>query len=376
MKHLVLAGAGATAATPFVGLIVLLLSVGGGAAAISSGPLDPEPSQFALDDIPELLLGTYREAARTCPGLGWTILAGIGKVETDHGRHGGATLDDNGDVAPPIFGVLLDGSTPGTARVAVPSGGSPWHRHPRWDRALGPMQFLTATFAAVGLDANGDGVATPHNAIDAIHSAAAYLCGPDGEITSIRDAIYRYNRSDRYVAAVLEWANQYADWPIFAGLDPTALIAHPNVTMGPAQRSDLEAGRIDPQLVAILLSLAQRHQIHITSLITGHSVCVANTGTYPNCTVSRHASGRAADIWMFDGAVVDDYNAAARTQLETWHALDRDTDPLRPWSIGHPFGDLAGTAPGSFNDPDHEDHFHLGVIGGRNPAPPQESNQP
>ena len=131
--------------------------------------------------------------------------------------------------------------------------------------------------------------------------------------------------------------------------------------MGPTQRADLEAGLIDPRLVLILVVLAEEHTFHISSLQTGHSICVARTGTYPNCSISRHVSGQAADLSILDGAPVTDSNPGARLMVLEWHTMDRDTDILRPWTIGHPFGDLAGDAPGSFNDADHEDHFHITV---------------
>ena len=361
MLRLIGGSFGVIALGPLAGLAMVMLSLGAIVQAYSN-PLDPEPSEFALEDIPEALLGHYRAAGRTCPGLPWTVLAGIGKVESDHGRFGGATLAANGDVSPRILGPVLDGSTPGTRAIPLP-GGSPWHDHPTHDRALGPMQFLTDTFRAHGVDGNGDGTANPHNAIDAIHSAARYLCGQSGEVTDLREAVMTYNRSEAYVDEVLDYAFRYGAAPLFAGADPIALIEHPNVSMGPAQEADLRAGLIDPQLVAILLSLAQEHTFYISSLQTGHSLCVARTGTYPNCTISRHASGRAADLWLFDGEVVADGNRSARNQLLTWMTMDRNTDYLRPWTIGHPFGDLAGRAPGSFNDGDHEDHFHLGVTG-------------
>lgn len=348
-------------AGPLLGLLMILLSLGAVVEALSN-PLDPEPSEFALEDIPPQLLEHYRMAALTCPGLPWTVLAGIGKVESNHGRFGGSEVAENGDVSPPILGPVLDGSLAGTRPIPL-SGPSPWHNHPSFDRALGPMQFLTDTFRSNGTDGNGDGVATPHNAIDAIHSAARFLCGDGGEVTSLRDAIFKYNRSEVYVDAVLDFASRYGVAPIFAGTNPEDLINHPNVSMGPAQQADLAAGRIDPQLVAILLSLAQDNEIYISSLITGHSLCVARTGSYPNCTVSRHASGRAADIAIFDGQAVTDRNRSARNQVLSWHIMDRRENFLRPWTVGHPFGDLAGEAPGSFNDGDHEDHFHLGVTG-------------
>jgi hypothetical protein len=354
--------AGAVVVGPMLGLLMVMLSLGPVVEA-SSNPLDPEPSEFAMEDIPPLLLEQYRLAGRSCPGLPWTVLAGIGKVESNHGRFGGATMAADGDISPPILGPLLDGSMPGTRAIPLPAGGSPWHSHTTYDRALGPMQFLTDTFQRYAVDGNTDGAASPHNAIDAIHSAAAYLCGPSGEVTDLRRAILTYNRSETYVDQVMEYAGRYGTAPLFAGADPLALIQHPNVSMGPAQEADLRAGIIDPQLIAILLSLAQEHTFYLSSLQTGHSLCIARTGTYPNCTVSRHASGRAADLALFDGGPVTDNNRAARNQVLIWLSMDRTSDYLRPWTIGHPYGDLDGRAPGSFNDGDHEDHIHIGVTG-------------
>ncbi len=43
------------------------------------------PSQTALADIPPDYLTLYMQAAPTCPGLYWTTLAAIGKVESFSG---------------------------------------------------------------------------------------------------------------------------------------------------------------------------------------------------------------------------------------------------------------------------------------------------
>jgi len=347
---------------PVAAMAMVLMSLGSIVQSYSN-PLNLQPSEYALEDIPPVALDTYRGASRRCEGLPWTVLAGIGKVESNHGRIGGGQIRVDGAVVPPIYGPLLDGSLPGTRVITLGPSASPWHPHPRFDRALGPMQFLTATFAAVGVDGNGDGVATPHNLVDAIHSAAEYLCDADGSLDSASDAIFKYNRSDVYVQSVLDYAQRYGVAAPYVGADPVALVNHPNVSMGPAQTQDLLSGTIDPQLVAILLSLAQDHRFHISSLVTGHSLCVARTGTYPNCTISRHVSGRAADISVFDDLPVADQNLAARQQLTRWLAANRDNHYLRPWAIGHPFDELHRSAPGSFNDQDHEDHFHIAVTG-------------
>src|SRR6266511_1016469 len=45
-----------------------------------------DASSYALGDIPADYLALYVTAAGTCPQLRWQVLAGIGKVESDHGR--------------------------------------------------------------------------------------------------------------------------------------------------------------------------------------------------------------------------------------------------------------------------------------------------
>src|SRR5690242_14037726 len=53
---------------------------------------------------------------RSCH-LSWTLLAAIGRVESDHGRAGRAVLGESGRAVPPIYGPRLDGTTPGTGTV-------------------------------------------------------------------------------------------------------------------------------------------------------------------------------------------------------------------------------------------------------------------
>jgi len=187
-----------------VPLMVIVVAIGG-------TPAVGAPVAGFAGDIPPMFVTAYNHAARRCAGLSWTVLAGIGRIESNHGRiNPAATVTPDGDVTPPIIGIALDG-TNNTAAVRVPAGGSPWHPDPIWDHATGPMQFITATWAAVGVDANGDGVASPHNVWDATATAADYLCGPDGNINpaDIATEVARYNNSAAYVADVLTWAAQY-----------------------------------------------------------------------------------------------------------------------------------------------------------------------
>jgi membrane-bound lytic murein transglycosylase B len=181
--------------------------------------------------IPEVALAAYKQAARrlasqdpTC-GLRWTLLAAIGRVESDHGRFGGAQLRADGYGTLPIRGIPLDGR-PNVALIRDTDGGQ-LDGDTTYDRAVGPMQFIPSTWASVGVDANGDGSSDPNNIFDAALGAGGYLCVGD---TDLRDsgqltgAILRYNNADEYVRVVLNLAGLYETGrvPTVTGLAPPA----------------------------------------------------------------------------------------------------------------------------------------------------------
>lgn len=74
--------------------------------------------------------------------------------------------------------------------------------------AQGWMQFMPGTWAAYGVDADGDGEASPYNPTDAIFSAANYLRA-SGAPEDWYKAIFAYNHADWYVAEVLAKAGCY-----------------------------------------------------------------------------------------------------------------------------------------------------------------------
>ena len=132
-------------------------------------------SGLAQRDIPAATLVLYQRAGARF-GIDWATLAGIGRVECDHGR----------DPAPSC-------STEGALNAAG---------------AGGPMQFLAATWAQYGVDGNGDGIADRWNAADAIYSAANYLRA-SGAPSDYRRALLAYNHADWYVNEVEQWAARY-----------------------------------------------------------------------------------------------------------------------------------------------------------------------
>ena len=194
----------AAAAVPVTLLCILLgvpvFVIGTSSAARPSGP---------VSGIPDRVLRAYRAVDGWCMGLRWQLLAGIGTIESGHGTSGGATADpESGEVVPHIFGIPLDGS-PGIEQLPIGNWLGWFGLGGPWQQAVGPMQFLPATFDAWAVDQDADGVANPHDIDDAVATAANYLCGGrDGAVTDERAALRRYNNDDSYVTQVLAYADQ------------------------------------------------------------------------------------------------------------------------------------------------------------------------
>jgi cell wall-associated NlpC family hydrolase len=148
-------------------LIPLLISIGSSSlstAASTCTPASttqPQPSA-AASSIPGSYLALFQNAGHQY-GIPWTVLAGIGKVESDDGANDG------------------------------PSSAG----------ALGPMQFLPSTWAIYG---DGGNIMNPADAIP----AAARLLLANGAPANIPAAIFAYNHAPDYVTEVLNWAGTYA----------------------------------------------------------------------------------------------------------------------------------------------------------------------
>lgn len=155
----------------------------------------PGTSEYAMDSIPENYLELYREAGED-RGIPWNILAGIGQVESHHGRWDGPGIteghNDWGAAGPMQFG-SLDGS----------AAGNSWGGEPIQDVEDRPDQ-------GYGVDGNGDGIVNVYDPADAIPAAADYLIS-HGIEDDVRQAIFGYNHAWWYVDDVLEWAERYSD---------------------------------------------------------------------------------------------------------------------------------------------------------------------
>src|SRR6516162_8822494 len=161
--------------------VAALATLGG--AALETSPAStgatggPGASALARREVPAAYLRLYFEAAQRY-GLDWAMLAGIGKVECDHGR---------------------DPDPSCTREGAVNQAG-----------AGGPMQFLASTWRLYGVDGDADGRVDRWDPADSIYAAANYLRA-SGAPQSYGRALYAYNHSASYVSEVERWATRYRD---------------------------------------------------------------------------------------------------------------------------------------------------------------------
>jgi murein DD-endopeptidase MepM/ murein hydrolase activator NlpD len=138
-----------------------------GTATEPTGDLVCSTSPEANDRIPANYLQLYQRAGAKFR-LDWSVLAAIGLVESGHGANVG----------------------PSTAG------------------ALGPMQFLPATWLSYGVDGNGDASTNVMDPEDAIPGAARLLRA-NGAPANWGRAIFAYNHVDWYVREVLAQAERY-----------------------------------------------------------------------------------------------------------------------------------------------------------------------
>lgn len=177
----------------------ILIGYVAGNAAIGG----PARLSGAAADIPAELVPLYR-AAGVRYGVPWSVLAAIGKVESDHGRSNEAGVHS---------GVNSYGCCAGPMQFSIP---------PAYD-----------TWGAYAVDGDGDGVKSVYDPADAI-PAAARLLATNGARRNLAAAVYTYNHAWWYVQRVLELAKAYEQGArLPAPVDPAAAVSRAGTRRSP-----------------------------------------------------------------------------------------------------------------------------------------------
>lgn len=262
-----------------VALVAGVIWVALGAAILAGAAADQGAGPTKVPDVPGEYLAAYRASAeRFEPGSdGWSYLAAVGKVETDHGR-----LD-----AP---GVRSGQNTHGCC--------------------AGPMQIHNGfgsgggTWGAYKVDGDGDGREDIYAPADAIATAANYLRA-SGAPADWRRALFAYNHADWYVEKVLAQAQAYRE----AATDATPLGPPPAeapTQLAPAQGTWLSdvpgmpGERCDRRIVPDVLMLVRAFGVRVTDCYGGA----------PHAIDGEHPLGLAVDLVPADGDWVRTFRLA------------------------------------------------------------------
>jgi cell wall-associated NlpC family hydrolase len=213
-----------------------VMGCGGGTSAVVTAA-QPAPSKTGTSSIPANYLQLFQQVGKAY-GVQWTLLAGIGEVESNDGRTSlpGVHSGQNGFGAAGPMQIGIGGAAGNTW------GGAPVH--PASEQVSG-----------VATDFNHDGTASVYDPADAIAGAAKYLLA-HGVLTDPSGAIFAYNHLTSYVQAVLHWAGTYAGgaFTVTAATPAPQQCASPGAASGPGSANTQVAN----QAVATVIGFAHQ----------------------------------------------------------------------------------------------------------------------
>ncbi|TML94511.1 MAG: hypothetical protein E6G03_12365 [Actinobacteria bacterium] len=307
-----LAGTARAAGPPVLGFSVSSAPQGSPGVSLPSARTPNVPGSISIpvsfttppanpQQLPLSSLHLLWERAGSTYGVPWQVLAAINKIESNFG----------GNMGPSSAG------------------------------AVGWMQFMPSTWLRWGVDADGNGIADPWNAADAIFAAARYLAAAGGQ-SDISRAVFSYNHADWYVREVLDLANVYGQ----GGLTQTADLQQVQVRLDAARRQVVRAS-------AALVSARSRELLYLEVARRLH----ANVESAALLSDRLAAERRAV---LFDARLdaLRAATAAARRSLEQAQtSLTTASQSAQAPSFAQGVGTLMGA-------PSYQSHYVFPVGGG------------
>ncbi len=166
--------------------------------------------------IPKRALQSYAYAAAAMAkanpqcSLGWSTLAAIGNVSSDHGEAGNSSIGSDGRVTPELRG--LRQANPERAKPRADTDAGTYDGSTRIDVTMGPMQILPSRWEQFATDADNDGKADPDNFDDATLTTARFLCAAGGDLRQSDGwarAVTQFNGTPGFVQKVHAQAAVY-----------------------------------------------------------------------------------------------------------------------------------------------------------------------
>lgn len=126
------------------------------------------------------------------------------------------------------------------------------------------------------------------------------------------------------------------------------VLGEPRISLPPAARADIASGQVHDSVLTAMLTMAQRFEIGVSVVRTGHPTYVFGTSR-----LSDHPRGRAFDTWRVDGQAV----VSVATPRNLVVAYMQAAAAAGSYNVGGPY-QLTGST--YFSDNTHHDHVHAG----------------
>lgn len=265
-------------------------------------------------DVPNLMLGLYQENM----GADWEIIAGIYKIESDHGRSNAPGVKS---------GVNTFGCCAGPGQFNVKAGTwQSWRPSPKAN-VYDPRDAVPATTRMLRSFHDGP-----------ITRTCSSNYGLDARWVN---ALRHYNNACWYVAEVAAWVRTYSKAPVKVGKVPDGMTFTTSHGCNPAK--DWAQGLWTPEVRGFMIKMASKFSFRVSCGAHGHSQYVKGTNRE-----SAHWTGRAFDVDMVNGQPVEPgSNTAFGIQ-----ALGFDAK-----QVGGPVRLCGGRR--CFADAGHQGHWHV-----------------